>query len=455
LPIRYRRPLDDDLGGTVASFSYGPDGARISKNLGSSTTQYFAGEELLVDATNPSGLLSSYLAATIKRSGLVTSWTHQDHQGSNRVGTFMSGGAATTQNDYVAYGQPATGADINDKGYINQRYDTETNLQYLNARYYDSALGLFLSPDALDPTEAGVGTNRYAYSGGDPINRSDPSGRSSTSWTNASGGTSTGNWTSSNSSSGVGSGGSNIYTYSFANPFGTFTIDKNPTTGATVAVTQRSAAGTPVTAAGIAAATTIANTLNGGGNAYHAGLGATSSSVVDAVVFIGGAGDGSSQIVKSVYQQFMRANPTLPTRYFSWTQAAQVITYLKSVGTDPITLVGHSYGAATSAGIAARATSLFGRTIDLLVTVDPVSRFTNAPTERFLTAVAAGTDRWVNIVANRKGASGGNFISALGGTWGDKPSGYADMNIGVSGNHEAFGTLLSGGCSNFMSGGGC
>jgi hypothetical protein len=27
--------------------------------------------------------------------------------------------------------------------------------------------------------------------------------------------------------------------------------------------------------------------------------------------------------------------------------------------------------------------------------------------------------------------------------------------IGVSGNHEAFGTLLSGGCSNFMSGGGC
>jgi RHS repeat-associated protein len=153
--------------GSVASFSYGPDGARISKNLGSSTTRYFAGEELLVDATNPSGLLSSYLAATIKRSGLVTSWTYQDHQGSNRVGTFMSGGAATTQNDYVAYGQPATGADINGKGYINQRYDTETNLQYLNSRYYDSALGLFLSPDALDPTEAGVGTNRYAYSGGE------------------------------------------------------------------------------------------------------------------------------------------------------------------------------------------------------------------------------------------------------------------------------------------------
>jgi hypothetical protein len=34
----------------------------------------------------------------------------------------------------------------------------------------------FLSPDTLDPTIPGVGTNRYAYAGNDPINRSDPNG---------------------------------------------------------------------------------------------------------------------------------------------------------------------------------------------------------------------------------------------------------------------------------------
>jgi hypothetical protein len=34
----------------------------------------------------------------------------------------------------------------------------------------------FLSPDTLDPTLPGVGTNRYAYGENDPINRSDPSG---------------------------------------------------------------------------------------------------------------------------------------------------------------------------------------------------------------------------------------------------------------------------------------
>lgn len=35
---------------------------------------------------------------------------------------------------------------------------------------------LFTSPDWFDPTQPGVGTNRYSYSGNDPINRSDPSG---------------------------------------------------------------------------------------------------------------------------------------------------------------------------------------------------------------------------------------------------------------------------------------
>ncbi|WVT77634.1 hypothetical protein QM996_24715 (plasmid) [Sinorhizobium chiapasense] len=34
----------------------------------------------------------------------------------------------------------------------------------------------FISPDTLDPTIEGVGANRYAYSGNDPINNSDPNG---------------------------------------------------------------------------------------------------------------------------------------------------------------------------------------------------------------------------------------------------------------------------------------
>lgn len=36
----------------------------------------------------------------------------------------------------------------------------------------------FISPDPVDPTMLGVGTNRYAYSGNDPVNKSDPNGHS-------------------------------------------------------------------------------------------------------------------------------------------------------------------------------------------------------------------------------------------------------------------------------------
>jgi RHS repeat-associated protein len=62
------------------------------------------------------------------------------------------------------------------KGFIGERFDADSGLQYLNARYYDPKLGMFIQPDWFEVTMAGVGTNRYAYSGNDPVNRHDPGG---------------------------------------------------------------------------------------------------------------------------------------------------------------------------------------------------------------------------------------------------------------------------------------
>ena len=45
------------------------------------------------------------------------------------------------------------------KGFIGERPDPETGLTHLHARYYDAALGRFLSPDWWDVREPGVGTN--------------------------------------------------------------------------------------------------------------------------------------------------------------------------------------------------------------------------------------------------------------------------------------------------------
>ena len=46
----------------------------------------------------------------------------------------------------------------------------------LNARYYDPKLAMFTQPDWREVTQPGVGTNRYAYAGGDPVKGSDPGG---------------------------------------------------------------------------------------------------------------------------------------------------------------------------------------------------------------------------------------------------------------------------------------
>ena len=71
------------------------------------------------------------------------------------------------------------------RGFIGEHFDAEAGLQYLNARYYDPEMGLFLQPDWLDPTDPGVGTNRYAYSFNDPVNLSDPAGNAVDLWLEA------------------------------------------------------------------------------------------------------------------------------------------------------------------------------------------------------------------------------------------------------------------------------
>ncbi len=62
------------------------------------------------------------------------------------------------------------------KGWIGERFDADAGLQYLNARYYDPELSLFLQPDWFEVAKAGVGTNRFSYSFNDLVNKFDPGG---------------------------------------------------------------------------------------------------------------------------------------------------------------------------------------------------------------------------------------------------------------------------------------
>ena len=61
--------------------------------------------------------------------------------------------------------------------YRGYYYDAESNLYYLNARYYDPQIKRFINPDAILGANGGlVGYNMYAYCNNDPVDYSDLSG---------------------------------------------------------------------------------------------------------------------------------------------------------------------------------------------------------------------------------------------------------------------------------------
>jgi RHS repeat-associated protein len=154
---------------------YGPDGARLKKIAGATTTLYLG-----ADLEKTGTAWTKYLPGDAKRVGASSGplyWMHRDYLQSVRAET-NSTGAIVNSAKYRPFGERLTSiATVAEaKGFIGERHDPETGLMYLNARYYDPVLGRFMSADPSDPTVAGVGVNRYAYAHNNPVMRLDPSG---------------------------------------------------------------------------------------------------------------------------------------------------------------------------------------------------------------------------------------------------------------------------------------
>src|SRR5262249_7489366 len=119
-----------------------------------------------------------------------TRYIHADHLGSTNVITNASGTPVQTL-DYYPYGalrvSTNTGPADSARKYIGQFADS-SGLDYLNARYYSSDRGQFITQDpvfweiglTLDGKKALANpqyVNSYAYSSNNPITTKDPSGR--------------------------------------------------------------------------------------------------------------------------------------------------------------------------------------------------------------------------------------------------------------------------------------
>lgn len=166
------------IGSAATLFAYGPDGGRVKKSGGAPVILYPSPEtEIEIGTAHPvtADSYTRYPHPDVKVVGTTKFFLHRDHLSSVKFVTDMTGTVAE-QTGYAAYGERLNAAFETSKGYIGERYDAETGLLFLNARYMDPRWGRFISPDDWDPTLEGVGTNRYAYAENDPINKSDPNG---------------------------------------------------------------------------------------------------------------------------------------------------------------------------------------------------------------------------------------------------------------------------------------
>ncbi len=122
---------------------------------------------------------------SLNSTSTTTGYINADNLGSTNVVTDQNGNLLQTL-DYYPYGgiRVNTGSDVAQRKYIGQQYDAATSLSYLNARYYNSAQGQFISQDPMflgNPTDQDLedpqSLNAYSYSEDNPIVKKDPTGK--------------------------------------------------------------------------------------------------------------------------------------------------------------------------------------------------------------------------------------------------------------------------------------
>jgi RHS repeat-associated protein len=170
--------------GTQTRYAHGPDGRICATTLrGRTAFRYYDDGvpacEVSVDGgrryvrTVGGPVAESVLTAAVRQTWLLG----PDPQGS----TCVSVRDGVHGHAYGAFGSAAHGDGDPRMAFAGQAREEGTSLYVLGNRIYSPALRRFVNADPASPFGAG-GLNRYAYCGGDPINRVDPSGNAWWDW---------------------------------------------------------------------------------------------------------------------------------------------------------------------------------------------------------------------------------------------------------------------------------
>lgn len=166
---------------TIGTYYFDGDGKRVKKVVPST------GEVTVFVYDASAKLIAEYSTIVQPVNEAKVQYLTDDYLGSPRINTDANG-TVTSRTDYMPYGQEIVGlggrssddkytADDVRPGFTGYERDTETELDFAQARFFNSGAGRFSSPDpvageCLTPQSL----NKYAYAWNNPLVITDPTG---------------------------------------------------------------------------------------------------------------------------------------------------------------------------------------------------------------------------------------------------------------------------------------
>ena len=195
----------------IAEFTYNVNGVRTSKKSNGFTTRYYLNGNQILMQKDASNELTFFYGADgvtgfhLKNNVIDEDFYYKKNVQNDVIGIYSTQGIQIARYSYDAWGNciaeylqsDGTYAKINNDYMVNDttiinrfiafknpfRYrsyyhDFETNLYYLNSRYYDPELGRFVNADDISNLTPNIlnGINLYAYCLNNPVNTSDEDG---------------------------------------------------------------------------------------------------------------------------------------------------------------------------------------------------------------------------------------------------------------------------------------